>query len=120
MFCQSLCIAGQHNDESHAHASHHDKINKMAKHEMPQGEDCPIIPHIGHGKSKGTAHTMPQTFIKCDCSEDEAFAAYEATLIKPLENLVPHLQIISIVEPYNISYSSREPVPLEGPPKILS
>lgn len=109
MLCRSLCMVGHGNMN---HASHHN----MTKHEMPQGEMCPIT-HKAHHNAPH--HATPQTSIKCDCSTDqEASIGYELTIAEPVLDLKPHLNIVSKVNSQEIIFLSREPIPLEAPPKI--
>lgn len=124
MFCQSLCL-GERGEKNHGHASHAAHVShKTAKHEMPQseGEHCPLPHEMAHDTSHGAQHTMPEVFIKCHChAEDEASSVYyEVTLFKTIKDLLPGLQVVSIVIHRHLNISSIEPIPLEGPPKILS
>ncbi|MBI3755220.1 MAG: hypothetical protein HY265_03550 [Deltaproteobacteria bacterium] len=110
--CQSLCLSG-HGDMAGAHVSH-----KTAKHETAQGEMCPLE----HNADHNTSHrAMPQSSIKCDCSADQAAAlGFELTSPDAALDVTPHLRMISTIQPQSIIFLSKEPAPLEGPPKILS
>lgn len=123
MFCHSLCAGGGYEKIR----MHHSADHKMkAAHVMPQGESCPLSHQMTHHKGQGHSHganqTLPQTSIKCGCTaEDEASSAYEATLLKPIiADLTPHLKTVSTVAYQHTLFSSRGPVPVEGPPKLLS
>ena len=115
MFCQSLCLTDHHkgmSSQDHIAHQHH----KMSEQKMPNGEMCPVT-HAGHGAH----HTMPQTVIKCGCSSDEGTSSVsETALIKSSGDLVPYFQVISKVILFNPVFSSREPIPLESPPNLLS
>ena len=138
MFCHSLCIGGhqekaqgdQHLTDAHVHQMAHHKMiqempHKMSQkmpHEMPHGEGCPMGQDMRHKNSNSARHALPETLIKCGCTpEDDASSAYEATLLKPIiADLTPHLKIVSTVTYQQTLFSSREPIPVEGPPKLLS
>ncbi len=114
MFCKSLCLNDRHKDMSHSHAAHHD--HKIPEHKMPNGDVCPVT-HADHGAH----HPMPDASIKCGCSADEdASSTYETAMIRSSGDFIPHLQVISIIHLFNPAFSSREPVPLEAPPNLLS
>jgi hypothetical protein len=134
MFCHSLCIGGHHEeahgrqypgDERGRSMVHHKMAQAMTQEEpqkMPQGESCPMGQDMRQGKSDRARHTLPETLIKCGCAtEDEASSAYEVTLLKPIiADLTPHLMTVSTVTYQQTLFSSRDPVPVEGPPKLLS
>jgi len=134
MFCHSLCIGGHHEEagghqhpaDAHVHRiAHHQMAHQMIQ-KMPQGmpheESCPMGQDMRQGKPNSARHPMPETFIKCGCAtEDEASSAYEATLLKPIiADLTPHLKTVSAVTYQQTLFSSRGPIPVEGPPKLLS
>ncbi len=115
MFCKSLCLTDRHKDMSPSHTAHH-QDNKMPEHKMPNGEMCPAA-HTGHG----THHPMPDASIKCGCSaDDNASSISEMALIKSPGDLMPYVQVISKIDLFNPIFSSREPIPLEAPPNLLS
>lgn len=118
MICKSLC-------EGHgnaAHASHHN----MTGHEMPSsalggGDMCPVTHKAHHAMSHEAHNTIPGASIKCNCAADqEASIGYELAIAKPILDLKPHVYIISKIHSPEVIFLSREPVPSEGPPKILS
>ncbi|MBI5407716.1 MAG: hypothetical protein HZA18_08515 [Nitrospirae bacterium] len=122
MFCHSLCAGGGHEKTRMQHSAAHKM--KMAQ-VMPQGESCPLshqmTHHKGQGHSHGAKQTLPETSLKYGCSaEDEASSAYEVTLLKPIEDLMPHFKTVSTVTPQHTLFSSREPIPSVGPPEIIS
>lgn len=130
MFCHSLCIGGhnekahghQHPANAHVHPVAHHKMTQEMPQETPHGEGCPMGQDMRHGKSHGVRHTLPETFIKCGCApEDEASSAYEATLLRPIiVDLTPHLKTVTTVTYQHTLFSSRGPIPVERPPKLLS
>ena len=130
MFCHSLCIGGhhekagghQHLGDANVHSMTHRTMPQAMTQEMPQGESCPMNQDMRPGKSTSARHTLPETLIKCGCTaEDEASSAYEATLLKPIiADLTPHLKTVSAVTYQQTLFSSRGPIPVEGPPKLLS
>ena len=139
MFCHSLCIGGhhekagghQHPGDAHGHRiTHHQMAKQTAAHQMtqktqqgmPHGENCPMGQDMRQGKQNSAGHSMPETLIKCGCtSEDNASSAYEATLLKPIiADLTPHFTTVSTVAYQHTLFSSRGPIPVEGPPKLLS
>lgn len=111
MVCQSLCLAG-HNDMAGSHASH-----KTTNHEMPKGDMCPVTHHDAHQSH----HNMPQSSIKCNCSADQAASiGFEFTYADAASDVTPYLRMVSTIQPQSIIFLSKEPAPLEEPPKILS
>ncbi len=140
MFCHSLCIGGdhekagghQHPGDAHGHRiTHHQTAKQTAAHQMtqktpqggvPHGENCPMGQDMRQGRPNSARHPMPETFIKCGCtSEDDASSAYEATLLKPINaDLTPHLKTVTTVTYQHTLFSSRGPIPAEGPPKLFS
>lgn len=116
MFCQSLCMAdGGHKAKSHGHASDHGKHEQQG-HQMPEGAMCPAD-HADHC----THHNTSETSLKCNCSAgDDSSSAYETALIKPIADFVHYIHIVPLMDTTLQSYSSMEPVPLTGPPNILS
>ena len=138
MFCHSLCIGGhhekaqgdQHLTDAHVHQMAHHKMiqempHKMSQkmpHEMPHGEGCPMGQDMRHKNSNSARHALPETLIRCGCTpEDNASSVYEATLLKPIiADLTPHLKTVSTVTYQHTLFSSRGPIPVEGPPKLLS
>ena len=130
MFCHSLCIGGHHEKgqghqylaDAHVHPMAQHKMTHKMPQKMPQGESCPMNQDMRPGKSNSARHTLPETLIKCGCTaEDEASSAYEATLLKPIiADLTPHLKTVSAVTYQQTLFSSRGPIPVEGPPKLLS
>ena len=134
MFCHSLCIGGhheeahgrQHSGDAHGRSMAHHKMaqamTQEAPQKMPQGESCPMGQDMRQGKPNSAGHPIPETLIKCGCtSEDDAYSAYEATFLKPIiADLTPHLKAVSTVAYQHTLFSSRGPIPVEGPPKLLS
>ena len=117
MICQSLCLSG-HNDMADGHASHLPaQADKTAKHDMPKGEMCPTAQSAEHGSH----HTTPKTFIQCDCSADQvATLGFELTIADTFTDLKPPSHIVSKIHPQKENFSSKEPAPFEGPPKLIS
>jgi len=110
VLCQSLCMMG-HDDMADVHASH-----KAAKHEMPKGDMCPISNNSDH---HGSHHSMPQTFLECDCSVDQvASSGFELIFTELAVNLQPHLSVVANIQPIEQIFLNNEPIPLEGPPKL--
>lgn len=139
MFCHSLCIGGdhgkavghQHPGDAHGHRlTYHQTAHQTGAHQMtqktpqggPHGENCPMDESMRQGKPDSAGHSLPGTLIKCGCtSEDNASSAYEATLLKPIiADLTPHFQTVSTVAYQHTLFSSRGPIPVEVPPKLLS
>ncbi len=111
IICRSLCMAGHG-----AHASIH-----TVEHEIPDGEMCPTTHEVHSNMSRHTHHSMPETSIKCACSQEQEISIdQEITFSKPAEDLKPYLHIISKIHSQGIIVSSIEPIPLEGPPKLIS
>ncbi|MBI3398878.1 MAG: hypothetical protein HY026_06580 [Deltaproteobacteria bacterium] len=109
--CKSLCLSG-HGGTADAHASH-----KTINHEMPKSDMCPIT----HGADHTSHHNIPKTFIKCGCPADDlASLGYELTIAEPVKDLRPYPYIVSKTHSQEIIFLSNEPIPLEGPPKILA
>lgn len=141
MFCHSLCIGGHHEiggghhhpaDASvhslmHHQMAHHTaaqprQMTQKTEQAMPHGENCPMGQDMRQGKSNSAGHRMPETLIKCGCTpEENVSSAYEATLLKPvIADLTPHFTTVSTVTYQNTLFSSRGPIPVEGPPKLFS
>ena len=113
--CQSLCLEG-HKDMVNPHTSH-----KTARHEIPKGNVCPVSHMSGHQGMHSSHPIMPETFIRCGCSIDhEASLDYGIILQNAILDLTPHFKIISTLQLYTAIFISSEPIPLEGPPKILA
>jgi hypothetical protein len=111
VICQSLCLSG-HGDMTNEHSSH-----KMAGHEMPKGEICPIT----HNDAHDSHHDMPQTSIKCDCSTDQVAAlGFELTIADTFADLKPLSHIVSKIHSQKAMFLSNIPIPFEGPPKLVS
>ena len=111
MVCQSLCLAG-HGGMAGSHASH-----KTTNHEMPKGDMCPAT----HNDAHQSHHDIPQSSIKCDCSTDQVAAlGFELTIADTFTDLKPQLHIASKIHSRKIIFLSNIPLPLEGPPKLIS
>lgn len=111
MVCQSLCLSG-HGDMAGAHASH-----KTTNHEMPKGDMCPTT----HNDAHQSHHNMPQPSIKCNCSADQAASiGFEWTFAEAALNVAPYQRMVSTIQPQNTIFLSKEAIPLENPPEILS
>ena len=97
-------------------------MTEKAPQGMPHGEHCPMGQDMRQGKPNSAGHPIPETLIKCGCTpEDNPSSAYEATLLKPIiADLTPHLKTVSTVTYQQTLFSSRGPIPAEGPPKLLS
>lgn len=121
MLCQSVCLAG-HDGMADIHTSHKMGQHKMANHEMPAKDFCPITHESHHNMSHASAqNTLPPASLKCDCSTDhEASLGYELTLAVPASNPTPNLQNISKIETNKPIFLSNTPTLLENPPETLS
>ncbi|MBI5327756.1 MAG: hypothetical protein HZB80_05635 [Deltaproteobacteria bacterium] len=111
MVCQSLCLAGR-GDMAGAHSSH-----KTTNHEMPKADMFPVT----HHDTQESHHNMPQTSIKCDCPADQvAVLGFELTIADTFADLKPSSHIISKIHSQKVVFLSNIPIPLEGPPKLIS
>src|SRR3990170_5008887 len=73
-----------------------------------------------HNDTHQSHHDMPQSSIKCDCSVDQAASlGFEFTSADAALDVTPYLRMVSAIQPQSIIFLSQEPIPLEGPPKIL-
>jgi hypothetical protein len=114
MLCHSVCLT-KHNEMADSHAKH--RMDKLA---AQKGDMCPISHEAGHANTHHSEGSSQDASIKCDCSVDNnASLGYEATLAEPFGKLTPTLQIISKINPQKTTFLSKEPIPLEGPPKLL-
>ncbi|MBI5049025.1 MAG: hypothetical protein HZB54_08790 [Deltaproteobacteria bacterium] len=110
VICQSLCLSG-HNDTADSHTSH-----KTANHDTPKGDMCPTTQSAAHSSH----HNIPKTFIKCGCPADQTALGFELTIADTFADLKPSSHLVSKIHSHKVIFLSNIPIPLEGPPKLVS
>jgi len=99
-------------------------INHGRGSDMP-GDVCPIK-GVSHGSGSShhghDAHHPPDTpSLKCDCSYDYFTSfVYEPGLTNHVIRLIPYPFVSYNNLPDNPTYTSRTPIPIEGPPEFLA
>lgn len=95
---------------SHGQGGHHGHD----AHHSPSLNPSPASGSEAPGKGGGV-------ILKCDCSYDYSTSSvYEPAVTKSILGLNPPSFVLSTIHTKTLTYTSREPIPPEGPPKILS
>ncbi|HBO83800.1 MAG: hypothetical protein A2073_02800 [Deltaproteobacteria bacterium GWC2_42_11] len=105
------------------HSVHMDRHGRSGH--VSSTDTCPIkgaCPHHNNDNHEHNGHHKADkgTFIKCSCSADyTSTIAYEIIMQNNSIIIMPQFFAYNLTENKQI-FSSREPIPSEGPPRIIA